>query len=165
VRTRNIFLIGSLLAALAVAATLPANATKHVTKHAVKHARTHKYAITVVHVAPADEYFGRLKMSILGIRNQLHDLDMKLQYTPEKSEDVIGSAAMVEDAIRDWERKYPADPWLAKDVYQLTVLYARIDTDHGRQVEAHAMHWLLGRYGKTAYAAQAKKTQSRAALK
>jgi hypothetical protein len=118
----------------------------------------------VVHVAPADEYFGRLKMSILGIRNQLHDLDMKLQYTPEKSEDVIGSAAMVEDAIRDWEHKYPADPWLAKDVYQLTVLYSRIDTDHGRQVAAHAMHWLLGRYGKTAYAAQAK-TQLRASLK
>lgn len=120
--------------------------------------------MTVVHVAPADEYFGRLKMSILGIRNQLHDLDMKLQYTPEKSEDVIGSAAMVEDAIRDWEHKYPADPWLAKDVYQLTALYERIDTEHGHQVAAHAMQWLLARYGKTAYAVQAK-TQFRAALK
>jgi hypothetical protein len=117
-----------------------------------------------MHVAPADEYFGRLKMSILGIRNQLHDLDMKLQYTPEKSEDVIGSAAMVEDAIHDWEHKYPADPWLAKDVYELTALYARIDTDHGHRVAAHAMHWLLGRYGKTAYAAQAK-TQFAGTLK
>lgn len=120
--------------------------------------------VTVVHVAPADEYFGRLKMSILGIRNQLHDLDMKLLYTPEKSEDIIGAAAMVEDAIHDWEHKYPADPWLAKDVYQLTSLYERIDTDHGRQVAANAMHWLLARYGKTAYATQAK-TQFRAALK
>lgn len=155
-RTRSIFLIVSLLAVLAAASTLPATATKHSAKHPANHAPVHKYNVTVVHVAPADEYFGRLKMSILGIRNQLRDLDMKLRYTPEKSEDVIGSAAMVEDAIHDWEHKYPADPWLAKDVYELTALYARIDTDHGHLVASHAMHWLLGRYGKTAYAAQAK---------
>ncbi len=151
-RTRSIFLIVSLLAVLGIAFTLPAAASKHPPKHAA----VHKYKLTVVHVAPADEYFGRLKMSILGIRNQLHDLDMKLKFTPEKGEDVIGAAAMVEDAIHDWEHKYPADPWLAKDVYQLTALYARIDTEHGHQVASHAMHWLLGRYGKTAYAAQAK---------
>jgi hypothetical protein len=169
VRTRNIFLIVSLLAGLsaaaaATAATLPAHAAKHlVVKHTVKHVRP-RHKTVVIRVAPADEYFGRLKMSILGIRNQLRDLDMKLQYSPEKSEDVIGSAAMVEDAIHDWEHKYPRDPWLAKDVYQLTVLYSHINTDHGRHVAAHAMHWLLGRYGKTAYAAQAK-TQLGAALK
>ncbi|HEY9180755.1 MAG TPA: hypothetical protein VIO32_08535, partial [Candidatus Baltobacteraceae bacterium] len=74
-------------------------------------------------VAPADEYFGRLKMSILGIGNQLRDLALRLQYTPDKSEAILGSAAMVEDAMRDWEHKYPGDPWLAKDVYQLTSLY------------------------------------------
>ena len=56
-----------------------------------------------IRVAPADEYFGRMKMSILGIRNQLHDLDLRLHYTPEKSEDVMGSAAFVEDALHDWE--------------------------------------------------------------
>lgn len=107
-------------------------------------------------VAPADEYFGRLKMSILGIRNQLHDLDARLQFTPEKSEDVIGSASMVEDALHDWEHKYPADPWLAKDVYQLMQMYSRIHTDHGRQITARTLHWLLQRYGRTSYAMRAK---------
>jgi hypothetical protein len=165
VRTRSIFLIVSLLAVLAAASTLSTlAAVKHATKHTAKRVLAHKHSIVVMRVAPADEYFGRLKMSILGIRNQLHDLDTKLQYSPQKSEDVIGSAAMVEDAIHDWEHKYPADPWLARDVYQLTVLYARINTDHGRQVASHAMHWLLGRYGKTAYATQAK-MQFRGALK
>jgi hypothetical protein len=110
----------------------------------------------VLRVAPADEYFGRLKMSILGIRNQLHDLDARLQFSPEKSEDVIGSASMVEDALHDWEHKYPADPWLAKDVFELTQMYSRIHTTHGRQVTAHTLHWLLQRYGKTRYASQAK---------
>lgn len=110
-------------------------------------ARTH----AAIRVAPADEYFGRLKMSILGIRNQLHDLGLRLTYSPEKSEDVLGSAAMVEDALRDWERKYPADPWLAKSVYELTSLYARVHTPEGRQSAARALHWLLSRYGGTPY--------------
>ena len=129
-------------AALGPSAWLPARA-----------AHSHPRA---VRVAPADEYFGRLKMSILGIRNQLHDLGLRLQYAPEKSEDVLGSAAMVEDAMRDWERKYPADPWLAKSVYELTELYARVHTEHGRQSASRALRWLLGRYGQTAYGAQAR---------
>jgi hypothetical protein len=107
-------------------------------------------------LAPADEYFGRLKMSILGIHNQLRDLGLRLQYAPQKSEDVLGAAAMVEDAMRDWERKYPADPWLAKSVYQLTDLYARVRTPHGHRNAARALHWLLSRYGHTAYGHQAR---------
>lgn len=110
----------------------------------------------VLRVAPADEYFGRLKMSILGIRNQLHDLGMRLQYSPEKSEDILGTASLVEDAMRDWEHKYPADPWLAKSVYELTSLYAHVRTPHGHERAARALRWLLGRYGHTPYGAQAR---------
>ena len=35
-----------------------------------------------VAVAPADEYFGRMKMSILGIRNEIHDLTLKIGFEP-----------------------------------------------------------------------------------
>ena len=130
----------------------PAAARPHHVVHFAKHAVRHE----VIKVAPADEYFGRLKMSILGIRNQLRDLDLRLQFEPAKSEDVIGSAAMVEDAMHDWEHKYPSDPWLAKDVFQLAQLYAHIQTEHGHQVALRTVHWLYGRYGRTPYAAQAK---------
>ena len=33
-------------------------------------------------VAPADEYFGRLKMSILGIRNTIRDMGLKADADP-----------------------------------------------------------------------------------
>ena len=112
-------------------------------------------------VAPADEYFGRLKMSILGIRNQLHDLDLRLQYDPTKSEDVLGAAAFVEDALRDWEHKYPADPWLAKSIYQLSALYSHVHTDHGQQNAARVVRWLLTRYARTPYASQARGEMAR----
>ena len=109
-----------------------------------------------VRVAPADEYFGRLKMSILGIRNQLRDLDLRLQYAPDRGEDILGAAGFVEDALHDWEHKYPADPWLAKSVYELTALYARVHSATGQQYCSRAFHWLQSRYGTSAYAAQAR---------
>lgn len=118
--------------------------------------RPHPHPHPVLRVAPADEYFGRLKMSILGIRNQLHDLSLRLQYTPNKSEDVLGSAAMVEDAMHDWEHKYPADPWLAKSVYDLATLYANVHTAHGHVRAAHALRWLFARYGRTRYGTLAR---------
>ncbi len=71
-------------------------------------------------VAPADEYFGRLKMSILGVRNQLKDLTAKVQFAPDRGGDILGAATMVEDAIRDWEHKYPQDSWLPKSVFLLS---------------------------------------------
>ncbi len=95
-------------------------------------------------------------MSILGVRNQLRDLALRVQYAPEKGADVLGSAAYVEDAIHDWENKYPQDPWLAKNVFLLTQLYAQIRTDEGQRSTERTMHWLLGRYGSTPYAEQAK---------
>jgi hypothetical protein len=110
----------------------------------------------VIRVAPADEYFGRLKMSILGIRNQLRDLGLRLQYAPDREADVLGAAGFVEDALHDWEHKYPSDPWLAKSVYQLTSLYARIHSAEGQQNATRAFHWLQARYAKTTYAAQAR---------
>jgi hypothetical protein len=109
-----------------------------------------------IRVAPADEYFGRQKMSILGIRNQLHDLALRLQFSPQKSEDVLGSAAMVEDAMHDWEHKYPADPWLPKSVFDLTTLYANVHTAHGHSKATRCLRWLLTRYGRTRYGALAR---------
>ena len=110
----------------------------------------------VLRVAPADEYFGRLKMSILGIRNELHDLAAKAAFSPEKSEDVLRPAGFVEDALHDWEHKYPSDPWLAKDVFQLTQLYSEVHTQNGSRCKDRTMKWSLGRYGHTRYAALAR---------
>jgi hypothetical protein len=107
-------------------------------------------------VAPADEYFGRLKMSILGIRNQLHDLDLRVRYAPDRGSQVLGSAAFVEDALKDWEHKYPQDPWLPKNVYQLTQLYSQVHTNEGQRCTTRTYRWLLARYPRTWYARQAR---------
>lgn len=140
-RTRHIIHAAFLVPAILLAVSGPAAA---------------KQTTAVIRVAPADEYFGRLKMSILGIRNQLRDLGLKLQYAPDRGDDVLGTASFIEDALHDWEHKYPADPWLAKSVYQLTSLYARVHSPQGQQCATRAFRWLQTRYARSTYAAQAR---------
>lgn len=75
-------------------------------------------------LAPADEYFGRLKESILEIRNRLDALDrlsdaQMLQAKKSRALDTL------HDALRDWQREYPADPWLRPFLHRLARDYAR----------------------------------------
>ncbi len=104
-------------------------------------------------VAPADEYFGRMKMSILSIRNAIKDLGLKAEAHPENAESIFGTASLTEDAIRDWEQKYPLDTWLAKTVFSLQRMYAKVPTDEGRARARKAQQWVVARYGTTEFAA------------
>jgi hypothetical protein len=71
-----------------------------------------KYA----HSAPADEYFGRQKLSYLGINNMLRDSAISSgSHTTERK--IVGTVATAEEAIEDWARKYPHDPQLARTYF------------------------------------------------
>lgn len=97
-------------------------------------------------VAPADEYFGRMKMSILEIGNRLHDLSYREEHNGMAAKNVLHDAEMTEDAIRDWERKYPADPWLARDVAGLVHVYAKLPVGAARSRAHLCLYWLERRY-------------------
>jgi hypothetical protein len=107
-----------------------------------------------IHVAPADEYFGKLKMSVLGIRNTIKDVGANLDIDQTRWTQLASKAAFCEDAMRDWEKKYPQDTWLAKMVFSLERMYAKLDSDDGRKHSLAAMKWLVhdfpvSWYGKT----------------
>lgn len=111
-------------------------------------AQTNVYAI----YAPADEYFGPLQMSILGIRNQIQDMGRLYEVAPEKVDAIMGKASVAEASLRDWESKYPKDPALARYVYDLCKLYQKIDLDTAREKSADAHMWLFSHYARTSYA-------------
>jgi hypothetical protein len=63
--------------------------------------------------APADEYFGPYKQSVIEIRNRLSDydaLDPRAMLDPS----VGGYLDHLQVAVRDWQQKYPRDPWLPR---------------------------------------------------
>ena len=106
------------------------------------YAHTNAYA-----VAPADEYFGRYKMSILGVRNTLRDVDARLRTNPAIAGTVIGMIDLTEDAIKDWERKYPHDTWIPKSLLGLVSVYHDMANEVGHAGERRVLHWLDEKYG------------------
>jgi hypothetical protein len=94
-------------------------------------------------VAPADEYFGKLKMSILGIRNTIHDVQANIEIDQGRWTGLVNKCDFTEDAVHDWEHKYPKDTWLAKTLLSLERMYAKLDSDEGRKRSVAAMKWLV----------------------
>ncbi|MDP9017533.1 MAG: hypothetical protein M3N19_04365 [Candidatus Eremiobacteraeota bacterium] len=47
------------------------------------------------------------------------------------AQSTTGPATLTEESIKEWEQKYPSDPWLAKTVYMPVLMYAKIPTAAG----------------------------------
>ena len=71
-------------------------------------------AATMRDLAPADEYFGRLRMSVLGIKNSLDGLERRASTGDRDVPAMKGQLAMVDDAMRDWRVHFPRDTWLPR---------------------------------------------------
>ena len=110
------------------------------------------FARTMNDLAPADRYFGQLQMSILGVRNALHDLKLRIDTHPSESAQVYDKALLVEDSLRDWSQKFPNDPWIPKFVYSLAELYRTIDTADARVRKNDTLDWLVTSYPASDYA-------------
>ena len=103
-------------------------------------------------VAPADEYFGRQKLSILGIGNMIKDCRLRVEADMSKSGSIYGALANVEDAMRDWESKYPADSWVPKDLELLEAVYLEVPEQRARDNGTRIEVWLVHDYPQSQYA-------------
>ena len=91
--------------------------------------KTSKYAHqeceNYIHAAPGDEYFGRMKMSFLGINNTFHDETIRAgDYTTDQG--IINKVAFADEALRQWSHKYPGDPQLARSYFLAIAVYKKI---------------------------------------
>lgn len=104
------------------------------------------HAQTARRVAPADEYFGKTGMSILGIRNHLNDISTRIDGDASAASGQLAGAESVEDAIRDWAQKYPQDTWLDRSAVTLERVYARIGTGESRTHLQTFATWIHARF-------------------
>ncbi len=102
-------------------------------------------------LAPADEYFGHLGMSVLGVRNKVKDLGLDADLHPEHDKAVLGGALWVEDAMRDWAKKYPFDRWLPRYAYALEQMYERIPGDDAHKRAVKQVAYLTAYFPQTIY--------------
>ncbi len=75
--------------------------------------------------APADEYFGRIKMSYLGMNNTFRDAGISSgAHTTDQG--IINKVALAENALEAWAKKYPRDPQLARTYFLATQVDRKI---------------------------------------
>lgn len=109
--------------------------------HAVDPLRTITTVTAIPHsaylstLAPADEYFGRLGMSILGIENQLKHINFMLDYNYGDRE--AGETVLVAESIDDMHKVYPRDKDLPMLLYWCYQTLKRMDSAQARDAAGH----------------------------
>jgi hypothetical protein len=81
-------------------------------------------------LAPADEYFGRMGYSILGIENQLKHINIELDGNAGNGE--VQPAVLVAEAIDDMHKVYPRDRDLPKLLLWCILTLQRMDAPDAR---------------------------------
>jgi hypothetical protein len=151
-----VFCAASLVSESAVA-KLPPPAPKHVTPKLTPAQRAAAEAAAVALLAPADEYFGPLKQSVVGIRNEIRVLGWNYDVNHDIAAQTVASALLTERAIREWVKKYPRDDQVPKTLFLMQRLYTKVLSQDSRD-HAHAIaQWLLLSYAKSPQAKQLKK--------
>ncbi len=106
-------------------------------------------------LAPADEYFGHYRLSVLGIANSIRDSGNRID-EGNVGPTLDGPLMFVTDAIRAWEKRYPRDPWIARDLFALQVVYLRVHTQHGLELARSTEAWLVADYPNAPESADAQ---------
>ncbi len=145
-------LAGGLLAqaalAGAVASKPPAAAAKPATARPA--------AVAKPAVAPADEYFGRMKLSILGISNTIHDTKLRESFDPANAAANFDKLSLAEDALEDWSRKYPHDTWLPGKAYYMSHEFWTMNTSDSNAEAERCRSLLFTHFASSPYAAKAR---------
>lgn len=106
--------------------------------------------------APGDEYFGRLKLSYLGIDNTFRDESIRAgAYTTDSH--IISQVDFAEDALRGWANRYPKDPQLARSYFLAYAMYRKIWTQPGQTKAWQYLHIIEQRFPSSYFGKLVKK--------
>ena len=107
-------------------------------------------------LAPADEYFGPLKMSLLGIDNAMLNI-VRRGTRLEMASDTVHALDQVRSAIRDWEKRYPHDPGIGRALLRLHKTYAAFPDRHANALALSTAAWLVVKYPHSPQAKDARR--------
>jgi hypothetical protein len=106
--------------------------------------------------APADEYFGRQKMSYLGVRNVIHAFAVE-GGSPLALPLQRARIDAVHSALVDWGDKYPRDPWLPGSTLRFAYFLASKDDPFTDAMAADLLLQASQRFADTANGKRALK--------
>jgi len=98
--------------------------------------------------APGDEYFGRTKISYLGIDNTFKDGAVSAgAYSTDPN--LINKLMFADEALRKWQAKYPDDPQLPRSYFLGVQVFRKIYTQPQQDLAWHYIQVLVTKYPNT----------------
>ncbi|GAC1547135.1 MAG: hypothetical protein NVS3B16_18790 [Vulcanimicrobiaceae bacterium] len=110
------------------------------------------HELRLTRTAPADEYFGNLKFSPIGVRNEVIRINKYLDkgwgYRMESD------ALQVENSVADWQKQYPHDATLPGTLLDAFKLLERVETPKTKDAAQRVKTILLVQYADSRQAQQ-----------
>ncbi len=101
-------------------------------------------------MAPADEYFGKLKLSFLGINNTFRDTSISAgAHTTDAA--LARKIDFAIDALNDWQRKFPHDPQLARTYFLAQITLKKLWLEPYQDKAWAYMQHIVAAYPATFY--------------
>lgn len=101
--------------------------------------------------APADKYFGSLKMSALRIRYEIAQLKTDYEYHRRTPDDVLHLLSYTEEAYYQWAAAYPKDTWLPSTGYNLAKLFEELPGNGAHDGAVRALQFVRIHFKGTRY--------------
>lgn len=106
--------------------------------------------------APGDAYFGRLRMSYLGINNVFKDASMRAgEHTTDS--DLINKLKDADEALQAWIARYPRDPQLSRSYFLAVTAYKKVWTKEYQDKAWRDMHAIVQKFPQTYFGKLVKK--------
>jgi hypothetical protein len=105
--------------------------------------------------APADRYFGRLRMSALRIRYEIAQLKSRYDNHKLLPENAAHLAGLTEEAYYDWASRYPHDGWIASTGINLAHLYEDLPGASARSSAIRALTFVRQHAANTPFSKSA----------
>jgi hypothetical protein len=118
-------------------------------------------SVSISALAPADEYFGRLKLSPFGIRHKIFSLKDDLHHGRMRPDSIEHDAELIDDALRDWFARYPQDPWLPATAWNLATLYEELPGQEAQSLATTTLAFVQKSFADTPYAGLAARNIKR----
>jgi hypothetical protein len=110
--------------------------------------------------APGDEYFGRMKMSYLGIDNTYKDGAVSAgAYTTDSR--LISKLDFATEALQRWAAKYPNDPQLPRSYFLGIQVLRKVYTQPEQQTAWEFIQLLVTKYGSSYFGKTMKASLNR----
>lgn len=143
-------------AATAAKAPAAAKASPIAKKHYMTKAEIAAAQARLHDAAPADSYFGHMKLSYIGINNTFRDA-MRLAGDSTTSGAIVSKVEAADEALHDFATRFPRDSALAQSYFLASHAQKKVWVQHNQERAKEYLKLLVSRYGETYFGKVTKK--------